>query len=63
MLRPSSSIHAGERTLLLLGDEVNILRALSRVLRRNGHQILVARNAHDAFALLAKHDVHVILQA
>ena len=61
VLRPSRSIHAGERTLLLLDDEVNILRALSRVLRRDGYQILVARNAHDAFALLAKHDIHVIL--
>jgi diguanylate cyclase (GGDEF)-like protein/PAS domain S-box-containing protein len=61
VLRPSRSIHAGERTLLLLDDEVNILRALSRVLRRDGYQILVARNAQDAFALLAKHDIHVIL--
>jgi CheY-like chemotaxis protein len=61
VLRPSRSIHAGERTLLLLDDEVNILRALSRVLRRDGYKILVARNAQDAFALLAKHDIHVIL--
>ncbi len=61
LLRPANSINAGGRTLLLLDDEVNILRALSRVLRRDGYQILMARNAQDAFALLAKHDVHVIL--
>ena len=60
-MRPANTITAGGQTLLLLDDEVNILRALSRVLRRDGYQILVARNAQDAFALLAKHEVHVIL--
>jgi diguanylate cyclase (GGDEF)-like protein/PAS domain S-box-containing protein len=59
--RPIKGVDAGEQTLLLLDDEENILRALSRVLRRDGYQILVARSAQDAFALLAKHDVHVIL--
>jgi len=59
--RPAQGINAGEQTLLLLDDEENILRALSRVLRRDGYQILTARNAADAFALLAKYDVHVIL--
>lgn len=61
LMRPANAITAGGQTLLLLDDEVNILRALSRVLRRDGYQILVARNAQDAFALLAKHEVHVIL--
>ncbi|EPC03745.1 hypothetical protein L861_00175 [Litchfieldella anticariensis FP35 = DSM 16096] len=48
-------------TLLLLDDEENILRALTRVLRREGYRILTANRAHDAFELLAKHDVQVIL--
>ena len=59
--RPTQGINASGQTLLLLDDEENIMRALSRVLRRDGYQILTARNAADAFALLAKHDVHVIL--
>ncbi|NQD94721.1 response regulator, partial [Pseudomonas sp. CrR25] len=51
----------GAQTLLLLDDEENILRALARVLRRDGYQILIANRAQDAFALLAKHEVQVIL--
>ncbi|WP_028239827.1 EAL domain-containing protein [Stutzerimonas azotifigens] len=49
------------QTLLLLDDEENILRALARVLRRDGYRILIATRAQDAFELLAKHDVQVIL--
>ncbi len=49
------------RTLLLLDDEENILRALARVLRRDGYRILMATRAQDAFELLAKHEVQVIL--
>ncbi|AOE83179.1 EAL domain-containing protein [Pseudomonas sp. TCU-HL1] len=49
------------QTLLLLDDEDNILRALTRVLRRDGYQILTATRAQDAFAQLAKHDIQVIL--
>lgn len=49
------------QTLLLLDDEKNILRALSRVLRQDGYQILTATKAQDAFELLAKHEVQVIL--
>src|SRR5690606_16476710 len=49
------------QTLLLLDDEENILRALARLLRRDGYRILMATRAQDAFELLAKHDVQVIL--
>jgi diguanylate cyclase (GGDEF)-like protein/PAS domain S-box-containing protein len=48
-------------TLLMLDDEENILRALSRMLRRDGYQILLASRVQDAFELLAKHKVQVIL--
>ncbi|HBX55889.1 MAG TPA: diguanylate cyclase [Pseudomonas sp.] len=57
----SSAADSNTQTLLLLDDEDNILRALARVLRRDGYQILAAHCAQDAFALLAKHDVQVIL--
>ncbi|WP_447044317.1 EAL domain-containing protein [Vreelandella sp. H-I2] len=49
------------QTLLLLDDEDNILRALTRLLRREGYRILTASRAHDAFELLAKHNVQVII--
>lgn len=60
---PATSTVAEEQvqTVLLLDDEENILRALARVLRRDGYKILMATRAQDAFELLAKHDVQVIL--
>lgn len=48
-------------TLLLLDDEENILKALARVLRRDGYRILMATNPHDAFELLAKNQVQVVI--
>ncbi len=48
-------------TLLLVDDEPNILRALTRLLRRDGYRVLTADGAAAAFDLLAQHEVHVIL--
>ena len=56
-----SAAESSTQTLLLLDDEENILRALTRVLRRDGYHVLTANRAQDAFALLAKHEVQVIL--
>ena len=50
-----------ERTLLLVDDEENILRSLTRALRRDGYQILTATSARDALELLGKNDVQVII--
>jgi len=50
-----------ERTLLLVDDEENILRSLTRALRRDGYQILTATSARDAMELLGKNDVQVII--
>ncbi|MGM0701325.1 MAG: EAL domain-containing protein [Pseudomonadota bacterium] len=52
---------AGEHTVLLLDDEANILRALTRTLRRDGYRILATESAHHAFELLATEDVQVII--
>ncbi|WP_075880353.1 EAL domain-containing protein [Vreelandella massiliensis] len=49
------------RTLLLLDDEPNILRALTRVLRRDGYRIIAVERAEDAFEQMAMNDVQVIL--
>ena len=49
------------RTLLLVDDEDNILKALIRTLRRDGYRILTARTVDDALDVLARHDVQVIV--
>ena len=49
------------RTLLLVDDEENILRALNRVLRGEGYRILTATNARDAMAILGQNEVQVIV--
>jgi FixJ family two-component response regulator len=51
----------GQRTLLLLDDEENILTSLTRLLRRDGYKILKATGAAAAFELLAEHQVGVIV--
>jgi CheY-like chemotaxis protein len=52
---------APERTLLLLDDEDNILRALVRLFRRDGYRVLACASAGAAFELLATQPVQVIL--
>ena len=52
---------AGERTLLLVDDEPNILAALKRMLRSEGYRILTANGAREGLDLLAQHAVQVIL--
>jgi diguanylate cyclase (GGDEF)-like protein/PAS domain S-box-containing protein len=49
------------RTLLLVDDEENILRALRRTLRKDNYNILTCTNAQEAFELLALNNVHVII--
>jgi len=50
-----------QRTLLLVDDEVNIQRALTRLLRNEGYRIFCASSAHEAMAILAKQEVQVIV--
>ncbi|MEX0604487.1 MAG: EAL domain-containing protein [Marinobacter sp.] len=50
-----------EPTLLLLDDEPNILKALARVLKRDGYRILSTTSIKEAFSLLATNDVQVII--
>lgn len=57
----AASMPAPEQTLLLLDDEENILRALTRLLRRDGYRILAASTATAAFEMLATHEVQVVL--
>jgi diguanylate cyclase (GGDEF)-like protein/PAS domain S-box-containing protein len=50
-----------QRVLLLVDDEENILAALSRLLRREGYQILTTTSPQQALELLATHPVGVIV--
>ncbi len=50
-----------DRTLLLLDDEENILKALQRALRRDGYTIYRASTTQEAFDILAAHPIKVIL--
>ncbi|HEY9279664.1 MAG TPA: EAL domain-containing protein [Eoetvoesiella sp.] len=50
-----------DRTLLLLDDEENILKALTRLLRRDGYRILLAKTPSEAFSILATHNVQVVV--
>ncbi|MCE9661909.1 EAL domain-containing protein [Halomonas sp. M5N1S17] len=52
---------ASSQTLLLLDDEPNILRSLTRALRRDGYHILATDSAQQAFELLATQEVHVVI--
>jgi CheY-like chemotaxis protein len=60
---PKPSVAAPEQspTLLLVDDEVNIQRALTRALRDEGYRILCASSAAEATALLQQHAVQVIV--
>ncbi|MBJ6136578.1 EAL domain-containing protein [Marinobacter litoralis] len=48
-------------TLLLLDDEANILRAMTRILRRDGYRILSTTSVQEAFEMLAANNVQVIV--
>jgi len=49
------------RSLLVIDDEVNILSAIKRTLSRSGYQIFTANHANEAFEILAKHQIGVVL--
>lgn len=49
------------RTLLLVDDEENILRALTRLFRRDGYTLLTATGGEEGLELLDAHKVGVIL--
>jgi diguanylate cyclase (GGDEF)-like protein/PAS domain S-box-containing protein len=48
-------------TLLIVDDEENILRILSRLLKPEGYRILTANSANKALAMLAENEVDVIV--
>jgi len=49
------------RNLLLVDDEPNIVSALKRTLRRDNYSILTAGSGAEGLALMAAHDISVII--
>lgn len=47
--------------ILLVDDEPNVLRALARLLRRDGYQIFTATTFKEAFDILGTNDVQVVV--
>lgn len=58
---PHSENVSGNRTLLLVDDEPNMLAALRRSLRREGYRVLTAGSGDEALQMLAQHAVQVIV--
>lgn len=52
--------YAMNNKILFVDDEENILRLLTRVFTRAGHQVLTATSAEAALKLLQDEDVHVM---
>ncbi len=50
-----------EHTVLLVDDEVNILKALQRLLRDEPIEVLTASRSDEALALLQEHTTHVVI--
>ncbi|MCP5057878.1 MAG: response regulator [bacterium] len=50
-----------EPTVLFVDDEVNILKALQRLLRHEGWTVLTANRGSDALALLDRHPAQVVV--
>lgn len=49
------------RTLLLVDDELPVLRALQRLFRPSGYTILMAQSGEEALLLMEQQPVHVVL--
>jgi CheY-like chemotaxis protein len=58
---PEKTADAPERTLLLVDDEENVIKALKRVFKVDGYRIHTAPNAAAGFELLATNRVGVII--
>ncbi|MEO8626804.1 MAG: EAL domain-containing protein [Betaproteobacteria bacterium] len=58
---PSSPSRAAGPALLLLDDEQNVLSALKRSLRGQGYKVFAANTAKEAFEVLARNVVQVIV--
>ncbi len=57
----SETADTPKATILVVDDEVELCRALSKLLRRNGYHVLTALNGEEGLAALRQHEVHLVL--
>ncbi len=50
-----------DATILVVDDEPELSRALSKLLGRNGYHVLTADNGEQGLALLRQQEVHLVL--
>lgn len=60
MAFPHSTPQIGGK-VLIVDDDVLVLRSLKRALHREGYELLTATGAEDGFSLLARHAVQVVI--
>ncbi|HYD63182.1 MAG TPA: EAL domain-containing protein [Noviherbaspirillum sp.] len=58
---PRDAINAHAQSLLIVDDDPGMASALKRILRLDGYHVLVAMNPDDAFELLGRYQVQVML--
>jgi response regulator RpfG family c-di-GMP phosphodiesterase len=56
-----NSAPVSRHTILCVDDEINILNALKRLLRREAYTLLTASSGKEGLELLAVNDVHLVL--
>jgi two-component system response regulator HydG len=50
-----------EATILVVDDEPELSRALSKLLSRNGYHVMTALNGEEGLVLLRQHEIHLVL--
>jgi len=59
--RDGGQIPENDATILVVDDEPELARALSKLLGRNGYHVLTAENGEAGLALLRQHPIHLVL--
>ena len=49
------------RTVLVADDEPNIVISLEFLMKREGHHVLIARDGHEALAMIREHKPDLVL--
>jgi len=57
----STPSEESKATILVVDDEVELCRALSKLLRRNGYHVLTASNGEEGLMILRQQEVHLVL--
>jgi len=57
----TSPVPEYEATILVVDDEPELSRALSKLLSRNGYHVLTANNGEEGLVLLRKEEIHLVL--